>query len=686
MSRLRLPIYVAVVDAAAVAMLLLTLGWQVELLLEVPRHVEDPWLGTFLLVTLIALAGATPVRLPGVRTAVSATDPFVFTALAAYGPLPACLTAAAGVIGATIARAGGTQNPVKIAFNLGNLVLSSGLASMVYLVARGVPGGPIGEQVGPLLVASTLYFLVNTTLVILAIFLESGRTLGQGWRDSMLWMAVSSYAGLPLAVGLLWLLDLAGPRALALGVPPCWLLAAFYHAHKERQEAQQQRIHEVEDQNHELEHKVEERTSELRQALSRIEHVNASLRQANERLTEANRAKSEFLANVSHELRTPLNAIIGFSDLLRDGATGPLDPRQDEFVRDIQDSGEHLLRLINGILDLSKIEAGKMEVHREACSPARLARETVAMVRAQAAVKGLRLVSDLAGLECTALLDPGMSRQILLNLLSNAVKFTPTGGEVRVSGRHEGSDVWLEVHDTGIGIAELDLPRIFEEFYQVDGSYSRSYGGTGLGLALVRKMVELQGGRIEVASTVGRGTRFTLAFPGALVAAGAAEAATARPQLVAAAPVPLPGVQPSASREGGEGRILLVEDNPVNRKLARNILRSRGYEVWEAASGEEALELLRERVPDLVLVDIQLPSLDGLEVTRRIKSSAHTASVPVVALTAHAAKSDEERARDAGCAGYITKPIRLAEFPGQVAEYLPLRTAARPTARAASRP
>jgi len=669
MSRLRLPIYVAVVDGVAVVLFLLMLG----------RHVADPWIGTFLLATLIALAGATPVRVPGVKTAVSATDPFVFTALAAYGPMPACMVAAAGVIGATLAR-GGTQDPLKIAFNLGNLVLSSAGASVGYLVAGGVPGASLGEQIGPLIVASTLYFVLNTSLVVAVLSLDSGGSIGSTWRESMLWMAVSSYAGLPLAVGLLYLLDLAGPRALALGVPPCWLLAAFYHAHKQRQQEQQRRILEVEDQNHELECKVAERTSELRQALSRIEQVNASLRQANERLTEANRAKSEFLANVSHELRTPLNAIIGFSDLLRDDATSRLDERQHEFVRDIQDSGEHLLRLINGILDLSKIEAGKMEVHREACSPARLVREAVAMVRAQAAVQGLRLVLDIAGLECTALLDPGMSRQILLNLLSNAVKFTPAGGEVRVSGRQDGSDLWIEVHDTGIGIAQDDLGRIFEAFYQVDGSYSRSYGGTGLGLALVRKMVELQGGRIEVASTPGHGTRFVLGFPGALTVGETAAPPAAKP--VEAPAQHADGVPEDARRRS----ILLVEDNPVNRKLARNILRSRGYDVWEAASGEEALELLCERRPDLVLMDIQLPSMDGLAVTRRIKASPNTESIPVVALTAHATQLDEQRAREAGCSGYIVKPIRLAEFPRQVAEYLDLRTEARPTARAASRP
>jgi len=656
MKRLGLPAYVAVVDALALVSLLAL--WS--------QQPEEAWTGTFLLATLIALAGATPVRLPGVKGSVSATDPFVFTALAAYGPLSACLVASAGVIGASVGR-GARQRPEKIAFNLGNVVLSSALASLVYLAAEGVPGAVLRDQIGPLMAAVTIYFLVNTGLVVIAISLDTGGPLAATWRESVLWMAVSTYAGLPLAAGLLYLLDLAGPRALALGVPPCWLLAAFYHSHRQRQEEQRQRILRVEDLNQQLEHKVAERTSELQQALSRIEQVNASLRRANERLTEANRAKSEFLANVSHELRTPLNAIIGFSDLLRDTGVGPLNERQHEFVRDIQDSGEHLLRLINGVLDLSKIEAGKMEVHPEPFSPARLAREAAAMARAQATVKGLRLQVDVDDVEGSALLDPGLVRQSLLNLLSNAVKFTPAGGEVRVAGRREGQDLTLEVLDSGIGIAPEDLNRIFDEFYQVDGSYSRSFGGTGLGLALVRRMTEMQGGRVEVESTPGGGARFALYFPGAVVSTAAA------------APVAVPSAtEARGPDETRAERILLVEDNPVNRKLARNILRSRGYEVWEVTSGEEALQLLSDKRPDLVLMDLQLPGMDGLEVTRRIKADPVTADLPVVALTAHVGQIDEDRAREAGCAGYITKPIRLAVFPRQVEAFLEPRAEARP--------
>jgi len=620
------------------------------------RHVESHWSGTFLLATLIALAGATPVRIPGIKSSVSATDPFVFTALAAYGPMPAAIVAFAGVLGSTLAGERNRQ-PRQVAFNLGNVVLSTGLAAAAYLAVGGTPGGPLHGQIWPLVVATTVYFFLNTGLVTGAIAMDTGRKFFATWRTSGLWLAMSTYAGLTIAAGLLYLLEVAGPSGLALGVPPCWLLAAFYRSHKQRQEQQAQRIQQVEDLNQQLEEKVVERTAELRNAVSHIEKVNTSLRTANERLTEANQAKSEFLANVSHELRTPLNAVIGFSDLLRDRNVGRLSEQQHEFVRDIHESGEHLLRLINGILDLSKIEAGKMEVHREKFEVAGAARDAVAMVRPQAALKELRLGVDTKDVAALVLLDPGMFRQILLNLLSNAVKFTPSGGEVRVMVRREESDLILRVEDTGIGISAEDLKKVFDEFYQVDGSYSRTYSGTGLGLALVRKMIKMLDGDIEVDSAPGEGTRFKIRFPDAVL-----EEAPQRPK-----PKPAPADDRPVSNES---TILVVEDNAVNRKLARNVLRSRGYRVLEATTGEEALKMLERQRPDLVLMDLQLPGMDGLEVTRRIKRDPAISDLPVVALTAHVQEADERRALDAGCVGYITKPIRLAQFPKQVESYL----------------
>ena len=650
----RLLTLVALVDALAVVSFVALFG----------QHVDDPWSGTFLLATLIALAGATPVRVPGIKSSVTVTEPFLLTALAAYGPLPACIVALAGVLGSLLGR-GSRGKLLNVAFNFGNVVCSTALAAFAYLAVGGRAGTAFPGQAFPLVVATTVFFLVNTGLVSVAISFDTGRRFGAAWRASSLWMAVSTYAGLPIAAGLLYLLEVAGPSGLALGVPPCWLLAAFYRSHRQRQEQQQKQIILVEEENQQLEDKVAERTQELQQALSHIEQVNARLRQANDRLTEANRAKSEFLANVSHELRTPLNAIIGFSDLLRDDGVGTLNERQDEFVRDIHESGEHLLRLINGILDLSKIEAGKMELHRERFAIIEIVNEAVAMVTPQASQNGLRLETDRDDGVAQVFLDPGMCRQILLNLLSNAVKFTASGGRIHVGLCRQEQDLTIHVSDTGVGIAAEDVKKIFDEFYQVDGSYSRNYGGTGLGLALVRKMIDMQGGSIEVQSAPGEGTRFSVHFPDAVLAEATAPAVESRP--APDKPQAVASTSPPAER----GRvILLVEDNPINRKLARNVLRSQGFEVLEAPTGEEALEMLRRQRPDLILMDLQLPGMDGLEVTRRVKADPDMAGLPVVALTAHVREADEKKARDAGCVGYITKPIRLATFPGQVETFL----------------
>ena len=618
----------------------------------------ETWMGTFLLATLVALAGATPVRLPGIKTSVSATDPFVFTALAAYGPVAACVVAAAGVLGGVLRRTG--RNSLRLIFNLANVIFSSAVAGQVFVAMGGAEVNGVLARVLPLIVATTVYFMLNTLMVSGVIVMQTGRPFLPTWSQSGLWTAVSAYAGLTLAAGLLWLLELIGPSGLALGIPPCWLLAAFYRSHKERQEEQAHRIAQVENLNVKLEDKVSERTQELQEALAQIESSNEQLRNANTELIEASRTKSEFLANVSHELRTPLNAIIGFSELLGEKSFGDINQQQTEFVSDIHDSGEHLLSLINDILDLSKIEAGRMEVHQSPFEVEQAIHEAAAMLHPQAIKAGLDLDVLSVDESAVATLDAGLFRQVLVNLLSNAVKFTPSGGRVEIGARRDGDDLLVHVSDSGVGIPQEHVERIFNEFYQVDGSYSRQFEGTGLGLALVRRMVQIQSGEIWAESTLGQGSRFSIRFKDCMQ-----ECVTDAPCLVeqddVAVPAPADGCQPS---------VLIVEDNPTNRKLARNVLLNCGYEVLEAESGEEALDLLSSRQPDLVLMDIQLPGMDGLETTRQMRQNPKTADLPVVALTAHNQASDESRARAAGCDGYMTKPIRLSRFPGEIRAYL----------------
>ena len=610
-----------------------------------------------LVAALAALAGARPVRFPRFKTELTATHPFVLLAVATLGPLEAMVVGLVGLTG-VIFRPGRKLSPLRTAFNLGSVVLASAVAAWSYLATGGVVNGSLLGSLGPLAVATAAYFLVNTGLVTLAITFQQRTPFLVVWRESFEWTAVSYFTGLTLAVGMLAALYAWGPWVLALGIPPCSLLLAFYRAHREAIQEHERRVQEVEALNAELERKVEERTRELAMALEGIEGANRMLSDANRALTEASKAKSAFLANVSHELRTPLNSVIGFSELLTDPGFGDLSPRQREFLSDIRDSGEHLLALINDILDLSKIEAGKLDVNREHVDVAELVRESAAMLRPQGAKKGITLeVQGPTG--GRAHVDPRLVRQVLVNLLSNAVKFTPDGGRVDAAAAFEGDDLVLTVSDTGIGIPEDDQEKIFHEFYQVDGSYARKYEGTGLGLALVRRMMSLHNGTVSVTSSPGRGSRFVCVFPSCRVGAAVTPPAV---ESVEAADVAGP---PSFG-----GTVLVVEDNAVNRKLARNVLRSRGYRVLEADTGEEGIEIARRERPQLILMDLQLPGLDGMEATRRLKADPRTSAIPVVALSAHAQGVDEERALAAGCAGYIAKPIRLSRFPQQVRTFL----------------
>jgi len=648
--------YVVAVDLLAAAILV---SWD-------KGDVVDHGLTVIILGLLAGLTGIKPVRVPALRTEVTTNDAFALCALGAVGPVAAALVSVAGVVGAAFGLKR-RPAPIRFLFNLGAVPFSMMVAWTLFATVGGRSGGPLPEIALPLAVATTAYFLVNTGLVTGAIALEKGERFWTIWSRSSLWTAVSAFTGLSLGAVLIFLLQLVGPWGFILGVPPAWLLATFFRTNQSRIEERDDRISSVEEQNAELERKVTERTRSLRELLAHLESMNRQLRESNERLTEASRIKSEFLANVSHELRTPLNAVIGFSDLLADTASEKLTDTQKEYLADIRSSGEHLLHLINNILDLSKIEAGKLQATLRDVDIPDLLRESAAMLRPLSTSRGIALsVQAEAGI-ATARIDPGMAREVVANLLSNAVKFTPAGGSVRLAARRQDHDLVVEVRDSGIGIAPEHQARIFDEFYQVDGSYSRNYQGTGLGLSLVQRIMKLHGGRISLESEPGRGSCFTCVFPECL--APAEKVPENRPE--AAESVPPSGAFPA------QGRIvLLVEDNPLNRKLAKNALRSGGYQVVEATSGEQALELLQERRPDLILMDLQLPGMDGLETTRRIKADPANSGVRIVALTAHVRTLDEDRARSAGCEGYITKPIRLTRFKSQVESYFIAREGA----------
>ncbi len=392
----------------------------------------------------------------------------------------------------------------------------------------------------------------------------------------------------------------------------------------------------------------------------RVEERTAELSLANAELARAARLKDEFLANMSHELRTPLNAVLGLSEALSEEVYGPLTERQTKSLRDIGEAGHHLLNLVNDILDVAKAEAGKLELQTGPVSVRDLCQASLGMVRQMAHKKRLQVSNAIDGQVTVIEADQRRLKQVLVNLLSNAVKFTPEGGSVglEVIGNKETETVHLVVWDTGIGISEENMGRLFQPFVQLDGGLSRQYAGTGLGLSLVRRLVDLHGGGISVQSQVGQGSRFTVSLPW-IVSPEEPQAATF-PSRSSATTVE----SVAAHRHGAQTAplILLAEDNPVNVSTFRDYLLARGYQVVVARNGLEAIECANERQPDLILMDIQMPEMDGLTAIRRLRANAGLAQVPIVALTALAMPGDRGRCIDAGANDYLSKPVGMKQL------------------------
>jgi len=399
-------------------------------------------------------------------------------------------------------------------------------------------------------------------------------------------------------------------------------------------------------------------TGEVQLILHRVEDVtqlavtNRELRRLADVAENANRAKTAFLTNMSHELRTPLNSIIGFSDLLHEDAP-ELAPSHREHLRYIRESGRHLLRLINDLLDLSKIEAGRVSLLREPIALSPLCAQVRDQLRPQAETGGVSIVVDLR--DDLPSIDADMTRltQILVNLVSNGVKFTPRTGMVRITAAREGDMVAIVVADTGIGIAADDLPRLFREFEQIGDGRRRRAEGTGLGLALTRGLVELHHGTISVESTPGHGSTFTVRMPVAK-----------RPIVNGAGGETIP--PPFAAATDDAHTVLLVEDDVLSQKLAHAVLSRRGYIVSVAASLPEARAVLRHIVPTVVVTDIEFPDGGGRRLLEELRADPRLASVPVLAMTAHAMEGERDRLLHAGFDAYLSKPIAIDELTRQV--------------------
>ena len=369
-----------------------------------------------------------------------------------------------------------------------------------------------------------------------------------------------------------------------------------------------------------------------------------SLAQINEELRRLDELKSEFLAMVSHELRTPLTAIVGYSRLLLRQVHGTLSPKQIEHQEAIFRSAQRLTDLINELLDVSRLESGRVELSPQPTEAHGVVDHAIAVVAVAAQAKRIAIDNAVARDAPPVHADPERLQQILVNLLSNAVKFTPDGGHVTVTAGRQKDQVWVAVADTGVGIPREELARIWDPFYQVESTLRRRHGGSGLGLTIVRRLVELHGGLVRAESEgETKGSRFTFTLP------------------VARAPVvraDAPAQETPVDRILAGRRVLIVEDEPDNQELMRTVIHDLlGGEATVCSDGERAVFEAVENPPTLILLDLMLPSLSGWEVARRLRQNHRTKSVPIIAVSALARSQERESALHAGCDAYLSKPF-----------------------------
>jgi len=392
------------------------------------------------------------------------------------------------------------------------------------------------------------------------------------------------------------------------------------------------------------------------QDITSLDQARSEKEETYHRLEQVNRHKSKFISSMSHELRTPLNGILGFTDLLKSGHFGAINDTQSDFVSQIETSGKHLLELISGLLDVAKIDSGSMEIDLQSCKPNNIFSEVVGLIQPQLVERKIELKQLIDPTVETVVCDMRKVIQIMVNLLSNAIKYTPEKGLIEIVITKENGFTKFAVSDNGIGISPVDQEIIFDEFAQANRARDEALGGTGIGLALSRRLVELHGGEIGVESQEGKGSKFWFTLPYKKVEQKIKELETTENKK-------------KSSNPSGRS-ILVVEDNQTNLEMIKYLLGINSHNVSTARNGKEAISQAQLIKPELILMDIRMPIMNGLVATKKIREISNFSNLPIIALTASAGEDSRDECLAAGCTDHISKPIQLSELSDMLTLYL----------------